>query len=157
MTWKPRTPLPDTFSFFTHNIKGVFYWFLLVVSASWGWIKLVSTNSWKRQSFQYSWTNDQGSLLTPKMEFFIKLIFEVRAFYKYAKLSFLLKEVVFYKKCAFSWNSSFFEGKRFLVSWNSSFFEGKRPLVSWNLSFFEGKRPLVEIDQLPNLLHLSFL
>ena len=31
----------------------------------------------------------QGSLKVPKMEFFIKLIFEVWIFYKYAKLSFL--------------------------------------------------------------------
>ena len=31
----------------------------------------------------------QGSLKVPKMDFFIKLIFEVWVFYKYAKLSFL--------------------------------------------------------------------
>ena len=32
---------------------------------------------------------EQGSLKVPKMDFFIKLIFEVVVFYKYAKLSFL--------------------------------------------------------------------
>ena len=38
--------------------------------------------------FFISFTPTQGSLLIPKMEFFIKLIFEVLVFYKYAKLSF---------------------------------------------------------------------
>ena len=37
----------------------------------------------------------QGSLKVPKMEFFIKLTFEVLIFYKDAKLSFLKKKVVF--------------------------------------------------------------
>ena len=61
-----------------------------------------NTNLWDDLTFQEYTVNrnrnpkicdltyhDQGSLKVPKMDFFIKLIFEVWVFYKYAKLSFL--------------------------------------------------------------------
>ena len=37
------------------------------------------------------------------------------------------------------------------------FLKVKDPWFHENHHFFEGKRPLVEVDQLPNLSHLSFL
>ena len=55
-------------------------------------VSLSASKSWTPAIFgiiHFNQTMPQGSLKVPKMEFFIKLIFDVWVFYKYAKLSFL--------------------------------------------------------------------
>ena len=62
----------------------------------------------------------RGLYYFQKWSFFIKAHIRCLSFfYKYAKLSFFYIKIVFfffYKKCAFSQNSSFIEGKRLVLT-----------------------------------------